>query len=124
MASPHTTHFAIILQIIHYMKSSLYHTLEYILMSIGPMILVIVVLSLIFFIFLIDSPIYWRVTKLTLTAHSNTEYEYCALVDTTSNILLLTYCGFVRFFLILRHQYDHQQIYIVTIAMSFTLSTM
>jgi len=72
-----------------------------------------------FCIFLIDSLISWRVKKQTLTTHSNTKYEYRALVDSTSNTLLLAYCGFVRFFLILRHHYFHQHIYIMTIAVPF-----
>ena len=64
-------------------------TSVFILMLIGPGILLTAALLLYFVFFFLDSFISWRSKKQHIVSRSSTEAEYCALADIISELLAL-----------------------------------
>ncbi|XP_057965478.1 secreted RxLR effector protein 161-like [Malania oleifera] len=99
LSTPRYTHYANVLRILRYLKGTLFHGLFYSAQS--PLVLCIFSdidwagdpidrRSTTGYCFLFGtSLISWRSKKQTLVACYNTEVEYCALVDTTSELLWL-----------------------------------
>ena len=97
LSAPRSTHYAAVLRILRYLKGTLFHGLFYLAQS----SLVLHAFSdadwagdptdrksTIGYCFLLSSSlISWRSKKQTFVAHSSTEAEYCALADTTSELL-------------------------------------
>ena len=99
LSAPRSTHYAIVLRILRYLKGTLFHDIFYSAQS--PLVLRAFSdadwvgdptnrRSTIGYCFLLGSSlISWRSKKQTFVARSNTEAEYRALVDTTFELLWL-----------------------------------
>ena len=97
LSAPRSTHYAAVLRILRYLKDTLFHDLFYLTQS--PLVLraysdadwigdPIDRKSITGYCFLLGSSlISWRSKKQTFMACSNTEAEYHALADTTSELL-------------------------------------
>ena len=99
LSAPRSTHYAVVLRILRDLKSTFFHGLFYFTQS-------TLILCAFFDVDWVGNPtdcrstndycfllssflISWRSKKQTLVAHSNTEAEYHALADTTSEFLWL-----------------------------------
>ena len=99
LSAPRSTHYAVVLRILRYLKGTLFHGLFYSTQS--PLVLCAFSdadqvgnptdhkSTTGYCFFLGSSLISWRSKKQTHVAHSNTEAEYRALADTTSKLLWL-----------------------------------
>ena len=99
MSAPRSTHYAIVLRILRYLKGPLFHGLFYSAQS--PLVLhtfsdadwagdsIDRKSTTGYYFFLGSSLISWRSKKQTHVARFNTEVEYRALTDTTSELLWL-----------------------------------
>ena len=97
LSTPRSTHYAVVLRILRYLKGTLFHDLFYSAQS--PLVLCAFsdvdwaedptdCRSTTGYYFLLGfSLISWRSKKQTFVARSNTEAEYHALADTTSELL-------------------------------------
>ena len=97
LSAPWSTHYAVVLRILRYLKGTLFHDLFYSAQS--PLVLHAFsdvdwaedptdCRSTIGYYFLLGSAlISWRSKKQTFVARSNTEAEYHTLADTTSELL-------------------------------------
>ena len=97
LSTPRSTHYTVVLRILRYLKGTLFHDLFYSAQS--PLVLYAFsdvdwaedptdCRSTTGYYFLLGfSLISWRSKKQTFVAHSNTEAEYHALADTTSELL-------------------------------------
>ena len=99
LSVPRSTHYVTVLRILRYLKGTLFHGLFYSAQS--PLVLRAFSdadwtgdptdrRSIIGYCFLFGSSlISWRSKKHTFVAHSSTEAEYCAFIDTKSKLLWL-----------------------------------
>ena len=99
LSAPRSTHYAVVLCILRYLKGTLFHGIFYSAQS--PLVLRAFSdadwagdptdrRSTTGYCFLLGSSlISWRSKKQTFVARSSTEAEYCALADTTSKLLWL-----------------------------------
>jgi hypothetical protein len=99
MAAPRSTHFSAILHILWYLKGTLFHRLYFSSQSLLQLHAYIDAdwagdsidrRSTTGYYFLLGtSLISWRSKKQTIVARSSTEAKYCALVETTTELLWL-----------------------------------
>ena len=99
LSAPRSTHYAVVLRILRYLKDTLFHGLFYSAQS--PLVLRAFSdvnragdatdrRSTTSYCFLLGSSLSsWRSKKQTIVAHSNTEAEYRVLADTTSELFWL-----------------------------------
>ncbi|GKV16980.1 hypothetical protein SLEP1_g27540 [Rubroshorea leprosula] len=99
MAAPHSTHYAVVLRIIRYVKGTLFHGLHFFANS-SPVLRTYFDADWAsdpsdrrsttgYYLFLGNSLISWRSKKQAIPSRSSTEAKYRALGDTTSELLSL-----------------------------------
>ena len=99
MVAPHSTHYVVVIHILRYIKGTMFHGLHFSVYSILDLCAYFDVdwagdptdrrFTIGFCFFLGDSLISWHSKKQHIVSRFSTKAEYCALADTTSELLAL-----------------------------------